>query len=53
MGWMAAPRRERHALGAARMWPFAGLLGRTTRYLHEPPLLVEPVLAEDAGTPRI
>ena len=27
MGWMAAPRRERHALGAARMWPFAGLLG--------------------------
>ncbi|MCB1497236.1 MAG: NAD(+) synthase [Bauldia sp.] len=41
------------AADVGRVWRDIEAKRRTTRYLHEPPLLVEPVLAEDAGTPRI
>jgi len=36
-----------------RVWRDIEAKRRATRYLHEPPLTVEPVLAEEAATPRL
>ncbi|MCB1488472.1 MAG: NAD(+) synthase [Bauldia sp.] len=48
-----APAVGLAAADVERVWRDIEAKRRTTRYLHEPPLTIEPVLAEEAAKPRI